>query len=266
MLETSNNINEQQHQLKKRKEHIQTMPLVATVCTDLIIPSSPPQPLRKGISSASSSEEEDFDTDNNNKKNLFLIPIELLNGCSETNCTIVSDNLHLTNLLRRYYLEHFGHRNLDGIMQDYTNDAILVCVINGQRTSYHGRNEIRTKFFQDVFFKLHPTINSTFELKHIEITSHNNGCVVGVGVGGDGSSNHHDHPHPHDPTEGEKQNNRNNRNCSTGMGIWSARTPTNIFPQSTDTFLFDHSGTKIMKHFFTCTIDHLENTPWYLEE
>ena len=193
------------------------MPVVASsrVCTDLIIPSSPPQPLRKGISVSSSEEDEHGDDESsNNNKNLFLIPIELLNGCTEVNCTIESDNVHLTNLLRKYYLEHFGHRNLNAMVEDYTHDAILVAVINGQRTSYHGKDDIRTNFFQNVFFKLHPTINSTFELKHIEITSHNGSCNSMNG----GSSMH-----------AEK-----NKNCSTGMGIWSAKTPIPV-----EQFLFD---------------------------
>ena len=183
-----------------------------------------------------------------------LVPIELCNGCNEDNCTIDSDSHILTNIIRKHYLEHFGHRDMVGLVNDYSPDAIMVTVINGVRKSYHGHDEIRTAF-EDVF-KLHPTVNSTFTLKHIEIHSTPNKKDVrkaskcdtkssGITIGGD--RNGHGH------------------GTTTGMAIWSATTPTNIFPQSSDTYLFDSDTNKILKQYFTCTIDHL-NTPWYVDD
>jgi hypothetical protein len=96
-----------------------------------------------------------------------LVPIELENGCSEEGCSIESDNHVLTNALRRHFLEHFGHRDLDGIVGDYAEDAVLVHVINGERKSYHGRGQIREAHVAT--FKQHPTVNSTFRLERILI-------------------------------------------------------------------------------------------------
>jgi ketosteroid isomerase-like protein len=96
-----------------------------------------------------------------------LVPIELVNGCNEEGCSIESDNHFLTNALRRHYLEHFGHRNLDNIVTDYAEDAVLVHLINGERKSYHGHGQIREAFIET--FKQHPTVDSTFRLESIVI-------------------------------------------------------------------------------------------------
>ena len=90
-------------------------------------------------------------------------------------------------------------------------------------------------------FHLHPTVNSTFSLNHVEIHS-----TKATSTPGD--SNH-----------------RHGHHGATAMAIWSAKTPTNMFPQSSDTFLFDCDASKIMKQYFTCRIDHL-NTPWYVDD
>ena len=150
----------------------------------------------------------------------LMVPIELMNGCTEEGCSIESDDPRLTNAVRRHFLEHFGHRDLDGIVADYTDDAIMVNVVNGERHSFHGKDEIRTAF-QDIF-EQHPTVNSTFQLKHIIIHDKN------------------------------------------AMVVWRAKTPKHVYPQSSDTFLFDNNG-KISKQFFNCQINDLD-TPWYVDE
>eukprot|EP00980_Cylindrotheca_fusiformis_P021443 scaffold8301_cov184-Cylindrotheca_fusiformis.AAC.11 len=96
-----------------------------------------------------------------------LQPIELLNGCSEEGCSIESDDPHLTNTVRMHFLQHFGHRDLDGIVSDYDGNAIMVNVMNGERKSYHGTTEIRKAF--KAIFKSHPAVYSTFHLKHIVV-------------------------------------------------------------------------------------------------
>jgi ketosteroid isomerase-like protein len=99
------------------------------------------------------------------------MPIELENGCTEKDCSVDSDDPRLTNAVRRHFLEHFGHRDLDGMVSGYAENAIMVNVVNGERKSYRGHNEIR-EAFQGIF-KLHPTVNSTFELKHIVVHDKN---------------------------------------------------------------------------------------------
>ena len=96
-----------------------------------------------------------------------LVPIELVNGCSEEDCSIESDNHILTNALRRHSLEHFGHRNLDGIVGDYAEDAVLVHLIDGERKSFRGHGQIREAFVET--FKEHPTVDSAFLLEEIVI-------------------------------------------------------------------------------------------------
>ena len=192
------------------------MPTVATPVLDLAIPASPPSPVaRKKHAQQSAS----ISTDPNY---VGLIPIELCNGCSEEGCSIESDDTHLTNAVRRHFLEYFGHRNLEGMVSSYAKDAVLVHVVNGERKSFHGRDEIR-KAFEEIF-KLHPTVNSTFELKHIVIHGRN------------------------------------------AMVVWSAATPTHIFPQSSDTLLFDAEG-RISKQFFNCQMQDLyKDKPWYVDD
>ena len=160
---------------------------------DLALPASPPQAARKVIDVSS----------------VGLMPIQLLNGCTEEHCSIESDDPVLTNFVRRHYLEHFGHRDLSGMVSDYSENAVMVNIVNGERTSYHGKAEIEQSL-RDIF-KLHPTVNSTFELKHIVVHDRN------------------------------------------AMVVWVAKTPTHIFPQSSDHFIFDDSG-RISKQFFNCQI------------
>jgi hypothetical protein len=149
-----------------------------------------------------------------------LQPIELINGCSEDGCSIESDDPHLTNVIRKHYLERFGHRDLEGIVKDYSNNAIMVNIINGERNSYHGHKEIKESF-QEIF-QSHPTVDSTFTLKHIIIHER------------------------------------------YATAVWTAKTPTKIFPRSSETFLFDRNG-KITKQFFTCQVKEIEH-PWYMDE
>ena len=149
-----------------------------------------------------------------------LMPIELENGCTEEDCSIESDDAHLTNLVRKHFLQHFGHRELDGIVSDYAENAVLVSVVNGERKSYRGKEEIREAFKEA--FKMHPTVNSTFHMKHIVIHDRN------------------------------------------ALAVWEAKTPKHIFPQSSDTFVFDHND-KISKQFITCQYNEVA-APWYVDE
>lgn len=177
--------------------------------TALTIPVSPPASPRPKIKLL-------------DPEHIGLLPIELMNGCSEVGCSIESDNPILTNVVRKHFLEHFGHRDLDAMVEDYAANAIVVNVINGERKSYHGKEEIRECLKE--IFALHPTVNSAFNLKHIVIH---------------GADRY-------------------------GMAVWTALTPTRVFPQSSDTFLFDDKG-KITKQFFNCQVNRIE-TPWYVEE
>jgi ketosteroid isomerase-like protein len=98
----------------------------------------------------------------------LVLPIELANDCSEEGVTIESDDVLLTNMIRCHFLKHFGHRDLEGIISDYTSDAILIQVVNGQeRTKYHGHAEIRS-YFADIFEE-HPTGASSFHLEHVGV-------------------------------------------------------------------------------------------------
>eukprot|EP00586_Coscinodiscus_wailesii_P018892 CAMPEP_0172515120 /NCGR_PEP_ID=MMETSP1066-20121228/265494_1 /TAXON_ID=671091 /ORGANISM="Coscinodiscus wailesii, Strain CCMP2513" /LENGTH=132 /DNA_ID=CAMNT_0013296075 /DNA_START=46 /DNA_END=441 /DNA_ORIENTATION=+ len=124
--------------------------------TDICLPSSP-RPIT--------------DRHNLDPDHIALMPIELENGCSEEGCSIESDDPHLTNLVRRHFLEHFGHRDLDGIVSEYAEGAVLVTVVNGKRKSYHSKDEIREAF--EGIFKMHPTVNSTFQMNHIVIHDKN---------------------------------------------------------------------------------------------
>ena len=123
---------------------------------DLTIPATPPSPVSR--KKAQLVHDANF---------VGLVPIELLNGCSEEDCSIESDDTFLTNAVRRHFLQHFGHRDLDGMVNSYAENAVFVQIVNGERKSYHGRDEIRAAF--EEVFKLHPTVNSTFHLKHIVI-------------------------------------------------------------------------------------------------
>jgi hypothetical protein len=97
------------------------------------------------------------------------VPIELENNCSEDGITIESDDVGLTNGIRKHYLEHFGHRDLAGIVSDYAPEAILLQVVNGkERTKYHGHDELR-QYFADQVFAKHPAGESSFRLEHITV-------------------------------------------------------------------------------------------------
>ena len=148
------------------------------------------------------------------------VPIELANGCSEDGCSVESDDVRLTNVIRKHYLEHFGHRDLEAMVSGYAENAFLIEVVNGERKKYHGRDEIRAAF--RTIFAQHPTTDSSFQLKHITVEAKH------------------------------------------GMAIWTARTPTTDFPQSTDTFVFNDDG-KIIKQFFACTVNKLE-VPWFVRD
>jgi ketosteroid isomerase-like protein len=98
----------------------------------------------------------------------LVLPLELVNDCSEEGVTIESDDVLLTNVIRQHFLKHFGHRDLNGIVSDYTPDAILIQVVNGQeRTKHHGHAEIRT-YFADIF-EAHPVGASSFHLEHVGV-------------------------------------------------------------------------------------------------
>lgn len=100
----------------------------------------------------------------------LVVPIELQNDCSEEGITIQSDDVALTNAVRKHYLEHFGHRDLNGVVLGYSPDAILIVQEDGKegRTKYHGHDEIRT-YYQNVIFRAHPAGDSNFHLEQITV-------------------------------------------------------------------------------------------------
>jgi len=103
-----------------------------------------------------------------------LLPIELTNGCSEEGCHIDSDDANLTNAIHRHYLQHFGHRDLDGIVSDYADEgaAVMWNVVNGECKRYQGHEEIRTAF--EEIFDLHPANGaSTFHLRQVLVRDRN---------------------------------------------------------------------------------------------
>jgi ketosteroid isomerase-like protein len=161
---------------------------------------------------------------------LLLVPFELKNGCSEEGLHVESDNFALTNTIRKHYLVHFGHRDLEALVQEYHPQAVIVHKHNlvfpaeqqqqqQHRSSFHGHDQIRSAF-RDIF-EIHPTVNSTFHLKEIVVT--NNGRTARV--------------------------------------VWSATTPTHKFEGGCDTFQFDAHG-KIAKQVVMCELEHLKS-PWY---
>jgi hypothetical protein len=173
---------------------------------------------------------------------LLLVPFEIKNGCSEEGLVVESDNIAITNAIRKHYLVHFGHRDLEALVQEYQPNAVMVHQHNlvlpttadatttaasaeqpqkqqQHRSSFHGQDQIRSAF-RDIF-EMHPTVDSTFQLK--EIVVHNNGRTARVG--------------------------------------WSATTPTHKFAGGYDTFQFDAHG-KIAKQVVICQVEHL-TSPWY---
>lgn len=186
------------------------MPLVHTTQALSLSTSSPTYSGKKTV----------IDNKNNHHNNLWLaglvIPIALENDCSEQGITIDSDDVVLTNFIRKHFLEHFGHRDLAGITSDYAPDAILIQVVNGQeRTKYQGRATIG-QYFRDVMFALHPVGESSFQLESITVQ------------------------HKH------------------ALVVWSAKTPTCVITQASDTLVFNGQG-QIIKQFFTCHTHEREN-------
>ena len=152
----------------------------------------------------------------------LVMPIELKNGCSEEGIDIDSDNILLTNAIRKHYLEHFGHRDLSGIVSDYSRDATIIHQVENnqggeeKRCKYHGHEEIRS-YYDTLIFPAHPEGDCTFRLERIE--------------------------------------------CSQKHAIvtWSAKTPTLAIDQGTETFVFN-SDNKICKKFLSCETHERDNT------
>ena len=126
-----------------------------------------------------------------------------------------SDDTSLTNVIRKHYLDHFGHRDLDGMVSDYaSHNAVLWNIVNGNKQRFEGTVEIRAAL--EGIFALHPPGGaSTFALKHVVVKDR------------------------------------------VGMAVWTAKTPTSVFPHSSDTFVFDNDG-KIKTQYFACTINPIE--------
>ena len=160
-------------------------------------------------------------------KAMAVMPIELLNGCSEINCTVISDNPALTNKIRKHYLSRFGHRDLNGMMNDYCSKKKIdtTTIIhnvtsfdnrgnNGgiqethTKLKFHGCDEIRS-YYSDIVFKIHDDPSCTFELESINVD--NNQAIVS----------------------------------------WSAKTPTLSIVDATDRYVFNSDGL-IVKQFFSC--------------
>jgi hypothetical protein len=148
----------------------------------LILPSSPPTSPRgvKPLDVTVTAPADLFPVHHHHHHHPLLVPYELVNGCTEEDCVIESDNALLTNAVRKHFLLHFGHRDSHAMLHDYAPDAVLVHVLNGTRSSFHGHSSIRN-FIHDML-QQHPTINSSFSLRNIRImdmgSSYRQGDVV----------------------------------------------------------------------------------------
>lgn len=157
---------------------------------------------------------------------LCLVPIELTNNCSEASVTIESDDVRLTNAIRCHFLQHFGHRDLDAIVADYAPDAILIQVVNGgaARTGGGGGAVERTKYHG------HDEIRQYYaDLFTTHPTGESSFTLEHVTV--------------------EQRH---------GVVVWSAKTPTTVITQGSDTLVFNAAG-KIIKQFLTCQTRSREN-------
>lgn len=165
---------------------------------------------------------------------IAVMPVELTNGCSESNCKVDSDDVHLTNFIRKHYLEHFGHRDINGMMGDYANNGVDATIIhnvtsydnqkNGgiqeqhTKLKFHGTNEIRS-YYTDLVFQVHnidQPHSCTFSLESIII----------------------------------------NQNQATVS--WTAKTPTLSIIDAIDRYVFNGQGL-IVKQFFSCETHEREN-------
>jgi hypothetical protein len=121
-----------------------------------------------------------------------VAPIQLTNGCDESHLRVESDDVRLTNFLRRHYLERFGHRDLSGVIHDYANDAIIIHSVTSHdnRSGLGGDQQRHTKktfrgkaeillYYRDLILPIHEEgaegDSSSFRLESIEI---NNGNAV----------------------------------------------------------------------------------------
>lgn len=164
---------------------------------------------------------------------IAVMPVELTNGCSESGLKVDSDDVHLTNFIRKHYLEHFGHRDINGMMGDYTNNGVDATIIhnvtsfdnqkNGgiqeqhSKLKFHGKDEIRS-YYTDLIFKVHniDRHSCTFHLE--SITIHKNQATV----------------------------------------CWTAKTPTLSIIDAVDRFVFNGQGL-IVKQFSSCETHEREN-------
>ena len=156
-----------------------------------------------------------------------LIPLKYLDHYSEEGCSIESDDVHLTNAIRKHHLVHFGYRDIEGIISDYSvagaavvDDhhhpvAMLVNIINGKRVQYVGIDEIRQAYVE--IFSQHPiTDDCAFHLKHIFVHERN------------------------------------------AMSVWNAKARGVEFNQNSDNFVFDEYG-KIVTHFRNVQIRYVDD-------
>eukprot|EP01006_Ploeotia_vitrea_P009743 TRINITY_DN241_c0_g1_i1.p1 TRINITY_DN241_c0_g1~~TRINITY_DN241_c0_g1_i1.p1 ORF type:complete len:145 (-),score=6.64 TRINITY_DN241_c0_g1_i1:62-496(-) len=132
--------------------------------------------------------------------------IELKNGCTEDGLVESGDGA-IVNAVRHHYLQSFGHRRMDLVLQDYAATATVHSITKeGKHTTHHGLTEIGAEFGR--IFKAHPEGESTFKLEH----------VVATGA----------------PTD-----------TNTAMVVWSATTPDGI--QHGTEFLTYNEEFKIVK-------------------
>mmetsp|Transcript_26158 Transcript_26158/g.29309 ORF Transcript_26158/g.29309 Transcript_26158/m.29309 type:complete len:263 (+) Transcript_26158:160-948(+) len=168
----------------------------------------------------------------------LVMPVELTNGCTESKCTVESDDVQMTNFLRKHYLEHFGHRDINGMMGDYAINGVdggatiihNVTSYDNQKNGgsqeqhtklkFHGLTEIRA-YYTDLVFPVHsnteqPNHACTFSLE--SMTIHKNQATV----------------------------------------CWTAKTPTLSIVDAIDRYVFNGQGL-IVKQFFSCETHEREN-------
>lgn len=93
--------------------------------------------------------------------------IDLINGCSEEGCIVETDDAFLSDVIRKHFLLNFGHRRMDLMKSDYTEDAVMLQVIDGKQRMSRGIDQIASEFV--AIFDLHTVGKSTFRLEHVMV-------------------------------------------------------------------------------------------------
>lgn len=166
-----------------------------------------------------------------------FLPIPVVNFYSEEGCHFEYDNIQVVNFLRVHYLQHLGQHQLGRLVDDYQDEATLIRVTNAI-TSEGTRKILRRA---EGLEEIRMLWKNTFDHEFV--------------------------PTKNDPETNETCHFQLHQMVVTGnhaMVVWSALTPTSVFPQSSDTFVFSgHEGSeddtlKIVLEFSSCQINPLD--------